>query len=154
MLRQELCGDAIRLARMVRELLAGSRQPELDGLLALMLLHDARRDARFDAGGELILLENQDRSLWRHNQIEEARSLLGGDGPFAVQAAIAFEHCRARNSANTDWPRILALYDQLQLSQPTAVVALNRAVAVAMVHGPQAALQILRELFWIKIIFS
>ena len=146
MLRQELCGDAIRLARLVKELTANEVHSELNGLLALMLLHDARRDARFDASGDLVLMEAQDRTLWRQNQIQEAASLLGGRGPFAIQASIAFEHCRADNASATDWPRILALYNELEELQPTAVVTLNRAVAVAMVDGPTAALQILDDL--------
>lgn len=144
LLRRDLCAEAIRLARLVREL--RGPLPEINGLLALMLLQDSRRDARFDAQGDVVLLEDQDRLLWKREQIAEAEVLLGGEGPFALQAAIAFEHCRVWRSADTDWRRILQLYDLLEARQPTAVVALNRAVAVAMVHGPAAALQVLDEL--------
>jgi RNA polymerase sigma-70 factor (ECF subfamily) len=146
MLRQELCGDAIRLAQLVRELTPTESHPELNGLLALMLLHDARRDARFDAAGDLVLMDDQDRALWNQTQIQMAEPLLDGRGPYSLQAAIAFEHCRASSPAATDWRRILTYYDALVRLQPTPVVALNRAVAVAMVDGPAAALGILAEL--------
>jgi len=125
--------------------------PEATGLLALMMLHDARRDARLDEAGNLILLEEQDRSRWDQRQIAEAlplveEALLRGPGPFAVQAAIAALHCQAARAADTDWPQILRLYDLLERLQPSPVVSLNRAVAVAMVDGPERALGLIDNL--------
>jgi RNA polymerase sigma-70 factor (ECF subfamily) len=124
---------------------------EATGLLALMLLHDARRDARVDEAGDIIVLEQQDRSRWHQTQIAEALPLVEEafrvrPGPFSVQAAIAALHCRAARPDDTDWPQILRLYDLLEQLQPSPVVSLNRAVAVAMVHGPEAALRILDQL--------
>jgi RNA polymerase sigma-70 factor (ECF subfamily) len=123
---------------------------EVTGLLALMLLHDARRDARLDAAGDLVVLEEQDRSRWDHRQIAEAMPLveeaMREQGTYAVQAAIAAEHCRASRARDTDWPRILQLYDVLVRLQPSPIVALNRAVAVAMVRGPLAALELIDAL--------
>jgi RNA polymerase sigma-70 factor (ECF subfamily) len=121
---------------------------ELDGLLALMLLHDARRDARLDRAGDLIILEDQDRSLWNQTQISEAQPLVdaalqGGPRPYAIQAAIAAVHCRAVRAEDTDWRQILQLYDVLEKFQPSPIVSLNRAVAVAMVDGPQPALALI-----------
>jgi RNA polymerase sigma-70 factor (ECF subfamily) len=118
---------------------------EATGLLALMLLHDARRDARLDEAGDLVVLEEQDRRRWDQRQIAEALPLVeesfrGAPGPFAVQAAIASEHCRATRPEDTDWPQILRLYDLLERMQPSPIVSLNRAVAVAMVEGPWPAL--------------
>jgi RNA polymerase sigma-70 factor (ECF subfamily) len=123
---------------------------EVTGLLALMLLHDARRAARLDAEGDLILLEEQDRSLWDRGQIAEALKLVEEAlseqaGPYAVQAAIAAIHCKAERPEETDWRKILQLYDLLERMQPTPVVSLNRAVAVAMVEGPRAGLQALEN---------
>jgi RNA polymerase sigma-70 factor, ECF subfamily len=118
------------------------------GLLALMLLHDARRDARSNEAGDLVVLEEQDRSRWNHQQIAEALPLLeealrGGPAPFALQAAIAAVHCQAARVEDTDWPQIVRLYDVLERVQPSPVISLNRAVAVAMVDGPRAALAII-----------
>ena len=114
-----------------------------------MLLHDARREARVDERGDVVLLDDQDRSRWNRPQIEEALALVERplcdrmDGPFALQAAIAAVHCRAATAAETDWPEILRLYDQLARVHPSPVVALNRAAAVAMVHGPEPALALI-----------
>ena len=135
--------EAIRLGRLVRTLMAPQPPAEATGLLALMLLHDSRRDARLDEAGDLVILEEQDRSRWNRQQIAEALPLVeeafrGGPGPYAVQAAIAALHCQAARSEDTDWPQILRLYDLLERLQPSPVVSLNRAVAVAMVAGPQA----------------
>ena len=130
-----------------------SPQPpaEVTGLLALMLLQDARRDARLDEAGDLVVLEEQDRSRWDHGQIAEAlplvdEALRGGPGPYALQAAIAAQHCRAALSEETDWPQIVRLYDLLERLQPTPVVSLNRAVAVAMAEGAGSGLAIIDAL--------
>jgi RNA polymerase sigma-70 factor (ECF subfamily) len=151
LVRVDLCTEAIRLGRMLRMLLLPQSPPEVTGLVALMLLHDARRDARLDEGGDLIVLEDQDRSRWNRGQITEALPLVeaalrGGPGPFALQAAIAAAHCRVARAEETDWPRILQLYEILESVQPSPIVALNRAVAVAMVHGPRAALPLVEAL--------
>jgi RNA polymerase sigma-70 factor (ECF subfamily) len=151
LVRTDLCGEAIRLGRLLRTLLAPQSPAELTGLVALMLLHDARRDARLDEAGDLVILEEQDRSRWHRAQIAEALPLVeaafqGGAGPYAVQAAIAAEHCRAARFEDTDWRRILRLYDLLERIQPSPIVTLNRAVAVAMVEGPQAALPLIDAL--------
>ena len=150
LVRADLCAEAIRLARVVRTLLP---QPssEATGLLALMLLHDARRAARLDGSGDIVILEEQDRTRWNRAQIAEAlplaaEALRGGAGPFAVQSAIAALHCEAARPEDTDWPQILRLYDVLEQIQPSPVVSLNRAVAVAMVEGPRAALAIVDRL--------
>jgi len=148
LVRTDLCGEAIRLARTLRTLLAPQPPAELDGLLALMLLHDARRDARLDHAGDLIILEEQDRSLWHQAQISEALPLVeaalrGDAGPYGIQAAIAAVHCRAGRAEETDWRQILQLYDVLENFQPSPIVSLNRAVAVAMVNGPEPALALL-----------
>jgi RNA polymerase sigma-70 factor (ECF subfamily) len=148
LVRTDLCGEAIRLARTLRTLLTPAPPAELNGLLALMLLHDARRDARVDRAGDLIVLEEQDRSLWNQAQIAEALPLVdaalqSGPGTYAVQAAIAAVHCSAAQAEDTDWPQILQLYDVLENVQPSPIVSLNRAVAVAMVNGPQAALALI-----------
>jgi len=150
LLRTDLCAEAIRLGRLVRALMSPPAA-EVTGLLALMLLHDARRDARLDAAGNLVILEEQDRGRWDRRQIGEAmplvdEAMVGGPGPFAVQAALAAEHCRASRAGDTDWPRILQLYDLLERLQPSPIVSLNRAVAVAMVHGPWAALELIDAL--------
>ena len=146
--RVDLGEEAIRLGRSVVELCA---DPEARGLLALMLLHESRRAARFDAEGEIVTLEAQDRGRWHRERIEEALPLAdggvgGGMGPYAIQAAIAATHARAEEAERTDWRRILALYDLLERAQPTPIVRLNRAVAVAMVRGPAAALTLLDAL--------
>ena len=148
LVRTDLCGEAIRLARTLRTLFMPQPPAELHGLLALMLLHDARRDARLDSAGDLIVLEEQNRSLWNQVQIAEALPLVqaalqGGAGPYGVQAAIAAVHCRAARAENTDWRQILQLYDVLENFQASPIVSLNRAVAVAMVNGPQAALALI-----------
>jgi RNA polymerase sigma-70 factor (ECF subfamily) len=124
---------------------------EATALLALTLLHDSRRAARFDEAGDLILLEDQDRGRWDQRQIAEALPLVeeafrGGTGPFALQAAIAALHCQAARPEDTDWPQILRLYDLLERVQPSPIVSLNRAVAVAMVDGPQPALALIDAL--------
>jgi RNA polymerase sigma-70 factor (ECF subfamily) len=151
LVRTDLCGEAIRLARLLRTLLAPQPAAELTGLLALMLLHDARRDARLDEAGDLVILEEQDRGCWHRAQIAEALPLVeaafqDGPGPYGVQAAIAAEHCSAARFEDTDWRRILRLYDLLERIQPSPIVSLNRAVAVAMVEGPQAALPLIDAL--------
>lgn len=147
-LRADLSREAIRLGRLVDELTGVA---EARGLLALMLLHDARRAARTDAAGDLVLLEDQDRGRWDHAQIGEALALVpgalrDGAGPYAVQAAIAALHAGAATAAATDWPQIAALYAELYRRQPTPVVALNRAVAVAMWRGPAAGMPLLDAL--------
>jgi len=151
LVRADLCAEAIRLGRVVRTLLAPQPPSEVVGLVALMLLHDSRRDARSDDCGNLIALEDQDRNLWNRQQIAEAlplveEALRGGPGPFAVEAAIAALHCQAARAEDTDWPQILSLYDLLDHLQPSPIVSLNRAVAVAMVAGPQPALALIDSL--------
>ena len=151
LLRADLCAEAIRLGRLVRTLTRPNPPAEVTALLALMLLQDARREARLDPSGCLVVLEEQDRRLWDGRQIAEAlplveEALRGGPGPFALQAAIAALHCQAARAGDTDWPQILRLYDLLERSHPSPVVSLNRAVAVAMVHGPRAALGIVDAL--------
>ncbi len=150
LVRTDLCAEAIRLGRLVRSLLA-LPPGETTGLLALMLLHDARRAARLDEAGDLVLLDDQDRGRWDKGQIAEAlplveEALRGPPGPIALQAAIAAVHCQAARAAETDWPQILQLYDLLKRVQPSPIVALNRAVAVAMVDGPQAGLALIDAL--------
>ncbi|HET9481428.1 MAG TPA: RNA polymerase sigma factor [Candidatus Polarisedimenticolia bacterium] len=150
LVRGDLCLEAIRLGRLVRSLMA-SHPPEATALLALMLLHDSRRDARLDEAGDLVVLEEQDRSRWDHRQIAEAlplveEALRDGPGPYALQAAIAALHCRAPRAEDTDWPRILGMYDLLERVQPSPIVSLNRAVAVAMVEGPRPALALVDAL--------
>jgi RNA polymerase sigma-70 factor (ECF subfamily) len=141
--RHDLSGEAIRLGRLLIELLP---EPEAMGLLALMLLHDSRHAARTSPTGDLILLENQDRALWNRNQITEGVSLVeralssGPVGPYTLQAAIASVHAQAPSSATTDWPQIVSLYDLLMRAEPSPVVELNRAVAVAMHDSPLAGL--------------
>jgi RNA polymerase sigma-70 factor (ECF subfamily) len=151
LIRTDLCVEAIRLGRLLKEL-TGPRPPsEVTGLLALMLLHDSRRDARLNAAGEVVLLEDQDRSRWNRTQIAEALPLVdealgGGLGPFALQAAIAALHSQATRAKDTDWPQIVKLYDVLLNVHPSPVVALNRSVAVGMVEGPAAALTLVEAL--------
>jgi len=141
--RAELTGEAIRLGRLLAEL---QSEPEVMGLLALMLLQESRRAARTSATGELILLEHQDRSLWNREQIAEGVALLqkalqsGRFGAYTLQAAIAAVHAEAESVAATDWRQIVALYDRLLRIQPSPVVQLNRAVAIAMCDGPEAGL--------------
>jgi RNA polymerase sigma-70 factor (ECF subfamily) len=146
-IRRELCGEAIRLARIICQLLP--YQVEARALLALMLLHDSRRDARSSENGEPILLEEQDRERWNYEQIREGLALVesahreGVAGPYALQAAIAAVHARAREASETDWREIAALYQQLLRIQPSSIIELNHAAAVAMAEGPAAGLALL-----------
>ena len=146
LVREELCAEAIRLGRLLAELMPD--EPEVMGLLALMLLTESRRAARTTPGGELVLLAGQDRSRWDRALIAEGQDLVrrclrrDQPGPYQVQAAINAVHSDAPDAAATDWRQILALYDQLLALTPTPVVALNRAVAVAELEGPDAALAI------------
>jgi RNA polymerase sigma-70 factor, ECF subfamily len=141
--RHDLSGEAIRLGRLLIELLA---EPEAIGLLGLMLLHESRRPARTSAEGELVLLVDQDRSLWNHEQIAEGIALVERAmssrrfGPYTLQAAIAAVHAEAPTASATDWAQIVGLYDVLARADPSPVVALNRAAALAMRDGPQAGL--------------
>jgi RNA polymerase sigma-70 factor (ECF subfamily) len=151
LVRADLCAEGIRLGRLVQTLMEPQPPAEATALLALMLLHDARRDARLDAAGDVVLLEDQDRALWDHAQIAEALPLVDealrrGAGAFALQAAIAALHCQAARAEDTDWPQIVRLYDLLERVQPSPVVSLNRAVAVAMVDGPRPALALIDRL--------
>jgi RNA polymerase sigma-70 factor (ECF subfamily) len=148
--RTDLSAEAIRLGRLVRSLMTPP-PPEATALLALMLLHDSRRRARFDAAGDLVVLEEQDRTLWDRAGIAEAlplveEALRGGASAFALQAAIAALHCQAARAEDTDWPQIVLLYDRLERAHPSPIVSLNRAVAVAMVEGPHAGLALLDAL--------
>ena len=148
LLRTDLCAEAIRLGRLVRLLMAPEPPADATALLALMLLQDSRREARLDAAGDLVVLEEQDRRLWNQPQISEAlplveEALRGGPSPYALQAAIAALHCQAARAEDTDWRQILQLYDLLERVQPSPIVSLNRAVAVAMVDGPQPALALI-----------
>lgn len=149
LVRRELCSEAIRLARVLCSLMPD--EPEALGLLALMLLHDARRDARSGPGGELITLEEQDRSRWNGAQIEEGTSLaqralrMRRGGPYQVQAAIAALHCEAKSPEETDWAQIGALYGELMRMRPTPVVELNRAVAIALSQSLEAGLRLLDD---------
>jgi RNA polymerase sigma-70 factor (ECF subfamily) len=144
--RHDLSSEAISLGRMLVELLP---EPEALGLFALMLLHESRRAARTSPSGDLILLEDQDRSLWNRDFIKEGsllaeRALAAREvGPYSIQAAIAAVHANAASAAATDWPQIVALYDLLVRAEPSAVVELNRAVAVAMRDGPPAGLALI-----------
>lgn len=150
LLRVDLCTEAIRLARLVDSLLPG--QPELIGLLALMLLHDARREARTASDGTLATLEEQDRSLWHRDQIGEGTALIeqalqmGSAGPYQIQAAIAALHCEAPAAEATDWAQIAALYAVLERMQPGPIVRLNRAAALGMAQGPEAGLTMIDEI--------
>jgi RNA polymerase sigma-70 factor, ECF subfamily len=150
LVRQNLSAEAIRLARVLTRLMPD--EPEAAGLLALMLLHDARRSARTDANGDLVTLEDQDRSAWNAGEIGEGVAVLeaalrrGHPGPYQVQAAIAACHDTAATAADTDWPQIAALYDQLARYLPTPVVELNHAVGVGMAEGPAAGLSLVESL--------
>jgi RNA polymerase sigma-70 factor (ECF subfamily) len=145
LIRTELADEAIRLARVLVETLPGD--PETRALLALMLLQNSRREARLDEAGEMVLLEGQDRSLWDRAQVEEGLglvdSLTGVVGPYSIQARIAAEHARARRAEETDWRRIGLLYGQLRRVQPSPVIELNRAIAVAMDRGPEVGLELI-----------
>lgn len=148
--RHDLSGEAIRLARVLVQLLP---DPETIGLLALLLLQDSRRDARVSESGDVILLEDQDRTRWNRDFITEGAALvqralsMGEVGPYAIQSAIASVHAQATSAAATDWRRIVDLYDVLLQAEPSPVVELNRAVAVAMLHGPDAGLRLIDDLF-------
>jgi RNA polymerase sigma-70 factor (ECF subfamily) len=150
LVRRELCSEAIRLGRLLRELMPGAG--EVAGLLALLLLHDSRRAARVDEGGEMVTLEEQDRSLWDQAQIEEGRALAvealrrAGGGFYSLQAAIAALHAQARRAAETDWPQIAALYALLLRLHPSPVVALNHAAAVAMGERLDRGLRLIEQL--------
>ncbi len=151
LVRADLCAEAIRLGRLLQTLMRAEAPSEVYGLVALMLLHDSRRDARSDDAGNLIVLEEQDRSRWNRQQIAEAlplveEALRGGPGPFAVEAAIAALHCEAARAEDTDWPQIVRLYGVLERLRPSPIVSLNRAVAVAMVEGPRPALKLIDRL--------
>jgi RNA polymerase sigma-70 factor (ECF subfamily) len=149
LVRRELCAEAIRLGRVLRELMPD--EPEALGLLALMLLHDSRRPARSDREGRLVVLEEQDRTMWNREQIEEGTALVGRalrmrrTGPYQLQAAISALHCGAASAEATDWPQIAGLYEELIELQPTPVVALNRAVAVAMATTPGEGLALMND---------
>jgi RNA polymerase sigma-70 factor (ECF subfamily) len=149
LMRQELCGEAIRLGRVLVTLLPASQSAEGRGLLALMLLHDSRRETRLNEAGELVLLEAQDRARWDQAKIREGVAVLDealalyDPGPYQVQAAISALHAEAPTAEQTGWHQIAALYETLVTMTPSVVVEVNRAVAVAMALGPQAGLEIL-----------
>jgi RNA polymerase sigma-70 factor, ECF subfamily len=150
LIRRELCAEAIRLGRALHEVMPD--EPEVSGLLALMLLQDSHRGARLPATSERPLtLEEQDRSLWDRQEIEEGcalveRSLrLGRLAPYQLQAAIAAVHTEARSAEDTDWPQIAALYEILALASPSPVVELNRGAAVAMAEGPERGLELIER---------
>jgi len=149
--RRELAGEAIRLGRVLVGLMPAA--PEAGGLLALMLLQDSRRDARQGEAGELIVLAQQDRSRWDRGRIAEGLAVLdeasssgGLPGPYQLQAQIAAVHARSESAADTDWRRIVALYDELLAATPSPVIALNQAVAIAQSGNPEAALVIVDAL--------
>jgi RNA polymerase sigma-70 factor (ECF subfamily) len=150
LLRRGLCAEAVRLGRLLAELMPD--EPEALGLLALMLLHDSRRAARVDAAGDLVVLEDQDRGLWDHPAIAQACAVLdaalrlGRPGPYQVQAAIAACHATAPTAPATDWAEIALLYERLVEMAPSPIIALNRAVAVAMADGPATGLQLVEQL--------
>jgi RNA polymerase sigma-70 factor, ECF subfamily len=151
LMRADLCAEAIRLARLLRSLLGSAPPAAATALLAMMLLHDSRRDARQSDSGELVTLEEQDRSRWNHQQIAEAMPLVeealrGGPAPYTLQAAISALHCQAARAEDTDWAQIVRLYDLLERVQPSPIVSLNRAVAVSMAQGPAAALPLIEGL--------
>jgi len=150
LVRTDLCAEAIRLGRVLVELMPD--EPEAMGLLALMLLTEARRPARTDEQGALVLLAEQDRSLWDRTLIAEGHRLVrqclrrGAPGPYQLQAAINAVHTDAARAGDTDWPQVVALYDQLVAIAPSPITALNRAVAVSEVEGPSRALELVEEL--------
>ena len=153
LVRTDLCAEAIRLGRLVKTLMAPQPQPpsEATALVALMLLHDSRRNARIDDAGDIVVLEEQDRGRWDQQQIAEAlplvdEALRNQPGPFAVQAAIAAVHCRAARAEDTDWTQIVGLYELLERLEPSPIVTLNRAVAVAMLDGPRSGLALIDAL--------
>jgi len=150
LIRRELCAEAIRLGRVLCQLLP--QQPEARALLGLMLLHDSRRDARVGADGELVLLEEQDRELWHWEQIQEGTNLVesalrnGAIGSYAVQSSIAALHANAKTPKDTDWTQIAGLYDILLRQNPSPIIEVNRAVAVAMGRSLEEGLALLNEL--------
>ena len=151
LVRADLCAEAIRLGRLLRQLLEPNTPAEATALVALMLLHDSRREARLDQDGDLVVLEEQDRTRWNRPQIAEALTLVeealaGEPGPFALEAAIAAEHCKAARAEDTNWSQIVRFYDLLAELMPSPIVSLNRAVAIAMAQGPQPALALIDEL--------
>jgi RNA polymerase sigma-70 factor (ECF subfamily) len=151
LVRADLCAEAIRLGRLLRTLLEPKPPAEATALVALMLLHDSRREARLDEDNNLVVLEEQDRTLWNRPQIDEAlvlveEALRGEPGPFALEAAIAAEHCKAVRPEDTNWSQIVRFYDLLSEVMPSPIVSLNRSVAVAMARGPQPALDLIEEL--------
>ena len=155
LVRTALCREAIDLTRLLRQLLHARLNvdsPDVDALLALLLLQDSRRDARVGANGDVVLLEAQDRALWDHAQIEEGTALVhaalvrGAPGTYALEAAIAAVHSESASAKDTDWPQIAGLYQRLLELHPSPIVALNRAVAVAMAEGAAAGLALVEEL--------
>ena len=151
LVRADLCIEAIRLARIIRTSMAPYPPEEATGLLALMLLHDSRREARVDEDGDLVVLEEQDRSRWNQTQIAEALSLVAealrlAPGPYALQAAIAAEHCKASRAEDTNWRQITNLYEQLEQGQPSPIISLNRAVAIAMAGNLDGGLRLIDSL--------
>ena len=159
LIRHELCDDAIRLGRVLERLIRQThtdvpeaQQAEVLGLLALMLLHHSRRKARVGLQGELVLLDQQDRSLWEQRDIQEGLALVEKalhmlqPGPYQIQAAIGALHARARTGGDTDWPQIAALYAELRRHVDSPVIQLNQAVAVSMADGPQSGLRLLEPL--------
>jgi RNA polymerase sigma-70 factor (ECF subfamily) len=150
LVRTELCDEAIRLARLLNELMPA--EPEIEGLLALLLLHSARNPARINAQGQLVTLEQQDRTLWDQARIAEGERLVevalkrGRAGPYQIQAAIAALHCAAATPAATDWPQIAALYRLLLHMQPSPIIELNYAVAMGLAFQPAAGLRIIAEI--------
>jgi RNA polymerase sigma-70 factor (ECF subfamily) len=149
-IRAPLCEEAIRLARLLLRLF--QTEPEIMGLTALLLLQHARAPARFDSAGAIVLLDDQDRALWNQNMIAEGLALIDKamrhrrSGPYQIQAAIAALHARAAKPEDTDWVQIDLLYGALEVMQPSPVVTLNRSVAVAKVHGPEAALAMIEPM--------
>src|SRR5262249_9958500 len=149
LVRKDLCTEAIRLGRVLCELMPD--EPENLGLLALMILQDSRRDARVNGRGELVTMEEQDRSLWDHGQISEGLQLveralrIPGIGPYQLQAAIAAIHAQAKDARDTDWPEVAMLYERLMEVMPSAIVALNHAVAVAMSGDLEAGLTLVEQ---------
>ncbi len=147
LVRRELCDEAIRLGKLIAVLMPD--EPEVLGLLALMLFHDSRREARTGPEGELILLEDQDRSLWNSARIEEGRRILERairlrrPGPYQLQAAISAVHADTLETKQTDWPAIAALYDQLARLAPSPIVELNRAIAIALARDPEEGLDLI-----------
>ena len=151
LIRADLSSEAIRLGRLVHELMTPKPPGEATALLALMLLHDARRESRIDEAGDIVLLEEQDRRRWNGPQIAQAlplvaEALRAERGPYALQAAIAAEHSKAARAGDTNWSEIVRLYEELERLEPSPVVSLNRAVAVAMAQGPESGVALIDAL--------